>query len=159
MRRVQDMLSPDMKAPVSRRLALTGAAAAIAMPNLALASPVEVKMLNKGTDGEEMVFEPALVRIPVGGSVRFVPTDRTHNAASIRTILPEGAIPFAGKIDEEITVQFGVAGVHGIQCSPHYAMGMVMIVVAGNAVNLEAARAVRISGLAGSRIRKLLSQL
>ena len=119
---------------------------------------VEVRMLNNGADGE-MVFEPDLIRVALGGQVRFIPTDRTHSAASIRTIMPDGAKPFAGKIDEEITITFDTPGIHAIQCSPHYGMGMVAAVVAGAPVNLDAARAVRLSGLAGSRMRAILARL
>ena len=41
----------------------------------AAAAEVEVKMLNKGTEGL-MVFEPALVKIEPGDTVKFVATDK-----------------------------------------------------------------------------------
>ena len=45
----------------------------------AMAAEVEVKMLNKGAEGL-MVFEPALVKIEPGDTVKFVATDKSHNA-------------------------------------------------------------------------------
>ncbi|WP_103764562.1 plastocyanin/azurin family copper-binding protein [Roseovarius confluentis] len=47
-------------------------------------------------------------------------------------MLPEGAQSFIGKIDEEISVSFEIKGRYGIKCSPHYAMGMVMIIDVGD---------------------------
>ncbi|WP_345741726.1 plastocyanin/azurin family copper-binding protein [Epibacterium ulvae] len=33
--------------------------------------------------------------------------------------------------DEEIAVTFEVEGLYGIKCTPHYAMGMVMLIEVG----------------------------
>ena len=85
-------------------------------------------MKNTG-EGGAMVFEPMLTKIAAGDTVKFIPTDKGHNAESIKDILPEGAEPFKGKINEEIAVTFTVPGVYGIKCTPHFAMGMVALVV------------------------------
>lgn len=58
------------------------AIAAAAFSLSASAAEVQVKMLNKGADGA-FVFEPALVKIAPGDTVRFVPTDKGHNVESI----------------------------------------------------------------------------
>ena len=42
----------------------------------------EVTMLNQGTDGV-MVFEPSVLKISVGDTVTFKPTNPGHNSASI----------------------------------------------------------------------------
>ena len=47
-------------------------------------------MLDKGTEGV-MVFEPALVKIAPGDTVKFVATNKGHNAETIKGMLPEGA--------------------------------------------------------------------
>jgi pseudoazurin len=47
-------------------------------------------------------------------------------------MLPKGAERFIGRIDEEISVNFEIEGRYGIKCSPHYAMGMVMIIDVGD---------------------------
>ena len=47
----------------------------------AFAAEYEVKMLNNGTEGM-MVFEPAVLKVAVGDTVKFVATDMAHNSAS-----------------------------------------------------------------------------
>src|SRR5690606_4214019 len=123
-------------------LALMGAAPiALHLTSTARAADFQGHMLNKGEAGS-MVFEPALTRIAVGDTVTFIPTDKSHNAETIKDMIPEGAEPFKGKINEEITITFTVPGVYGIKCAPHYAMGMVALVMVGDApaANLDAAK-------------------
>lgn len=97
-----------------RRLFLIAATALAMLPTAGLAAEYEVHMLNRGEAGA-MVFEPALTRVAVGDTVKFVPTDRGHNAESIKDILPEGAEPFKGSINQDIAVTFEVPGVYGIK--------------------------------------------
>ena len=44
---------------------------------------------------------------------------------------PEGSAGFKGEINEEIEVMFDTAGLYGIKCKPHFAMGMVMTIATG----------------------------
>ncbi|MEJ5081333.1 pseudoazurin [Ochrobactrum sp. MYb379] len=94
------------------------------------AETFEVKMLNGNATGG-MVFEPDYLRITPGDRVKFVATQRGHNAASIADFYPESAEPFKGKINEEIEVVFTEGGFYGIKCTPHYDMGMVMLIQVG----------------------------
>lgn len=96
----------------------------------AFAETHEVKMLNRNDEGP-MIYEPQFLRIAPGDSVRFIPTQPGHNAASITEMLPEGATPFRTNINEDATVVFDIEGSYGIKCSPHYAMGMVMLIEVG----------------------------
>ena len=121
------------------RTVLTGVLMALAIAG-ANAAEVEVKMLNKGAAGA-MVFEPALVKIAPGDTVKFLPTDKSHNAESIPDMLPSGAEPFAGKMNEQVDVTFKEAGIYGIRCKPHYGKGMVAIVVVGAPPTHDAATA------------------
>lgn len=130
--------------------------AALALP--AAAAEVEVKMLNKGTEGI-MVFEPALVNIQPGDSVKFVPTDKSHNAESIKGMLPEGAVPFVGKMNEAVTVTFDKPGVYGYKCKPHYGMGMVGMVVVGEPVNAAEAKVPAHPGKAKQAFANLFDKL
>jgi len=132
------------------------ALALMAMP--ASAAEIEVKMLNKGAAGM-MVFEPAFVKIAPGDTVRFVPTDKGHDAASIDGMIPEGAAPFAGKMNEAITVVFDKPGIYGVKCKPHYGMGMVALIAVGEATNLDAARAVKQIGKAKQTFASLFAEL
>jgi pseudoazurin len=132
------------------------------LSSAAIASNVEVKMLNKGADGSIMVFEPALVKIAPGDSVHFVATDKSHDVLSVDGMIPEGATPFAGKMNEDITVKFDKPGVYVYRCKPHYVMGMVGMVVVGNPVNEDAVKTGLNSGvpnLAKNRLTKLFATL
>lgn len=112
-------------------LATTLAAMALAVP--AWAETFEVKMLNKGADGERMVFEPAYLNVQPGDTVKFIATDRGHNAETNKGMVPEGAEGFKGKLNEEIEITFDTEGWYGVICNPHYAMGMVMAIEVGEA--------------------------
>ena len=125
------------------RKVMTSAAIAILMglAGAAMAAEVEVKMLNKGAEGA-MVFEPALVKIEPGDTVKFVSTDKGHNAESIKGMFPADAAPFVGKNGEDVAVTFDKPGAYGVKCLPHYGMGMVALIVVGTPGNLAEARAV-----------------
>lgn len=97
----------------------------------AAAKDVQVRMLNKGAAGM-MVFEPSLTKIAPGDTVTFVPTDKGHNVESIIGMLPPGAVPFKGKMNQGLTVKFTKPGVYGFKCMPHYGMGMAGAVIVGN---------------------------
>ena len=135
-----------------------GAAALLALASVAAAAEVEVKMLDKGTEGV-MVFEPALVKIEPGDTVKFVATNKGHNAESIKGMLPEGATPFVGKINQEIAVTFDKPGVYGVKCLPHYGMGMVGLIVVGTPANQTEAMAVVHPGKAKHVMTALFGKL
>lgn len=123
------------------------------------AAEFEVKMLNKGSDGQTMMFEPAFLRVQPGDTVRFVPTDKGHDAVTIPGMLPDGAEPFKGKLSEELKVTFEKPGLYGYRCLPHFGMGMVGLIAVGDgAPNLEAVRQVKIPPLPTKRLAVLLEQ-
>ena len=134
------------------------AAALAAFTTAAGAAEIEVKMLDKGAEGM-MVFEPALVKVEPGDVVKFVGTHKGHNAESIKGMLPEGATPFAGKINQDIAVTFDKPGVYGVKCLPHYAMGMVAKIVVGTPTNADAAKAVTHPGKAKQVFANLFGKL
>ena len=114
------------------RNVLSGLAIAALMGGAAFAETFEVKMLNKGSDGERMVFEPAFIQAAPGDTIKFLASDKGHNAEMNKGMLPEGAEMFKGKINEEIEVTLDVEGVYGVICKPHFAMGMVMTIAVGD---------------------------
>lgn len=114
-----------------RRTMITAAIVTSFMGGSALAETFEVKMLNK-SGKERMVFEPDFLRVASGDTVRFVPTDKGHNAETIKGRIPEGAEPFAGKIGKEVEVMLTTEGLYAIECKPHFAMGMVMTIAVGD---------------------------
>jgi pseudoazurin len=124
----------------------------------ASAAEVEVKMLNKGPTGM-MTFEPSIVKIAPGDTVRFINTDKGHNVESIDGMAPDGAPPFASKVNEGLTVAFDKTGIYGFRCKPHYGMGMVGMVVVGTVSNEDAAKAVQHPGMAKKTFAKLFDEL
>ncbi|MEW9835147.1 pseudoazurin [Mesorhizobium marinum] len=139
-------------------LTLATAAALMLGAGGAWAAEHEIHMLNKGEKGN-MVFVPDFVQAAPGDTIRFVPTDKTHNVESIAKMIPEGAEPFKGKVNEEITLTLTAEGVYGVKCMPHYAMGMVAVVVVGNPVNLEDAKAVKHPGMARKRFEAIFAEI
>ncbi|SFJ04097.1 pseudoazurin [Bosea sp. OK403] len=133
-------------------------AAALGLTGMAQAAEVQVRMLNKGTEGV-MVFEPALVKIAPGDTVKFVAVDKGHNVETVETMLPEGAKAFVGKVNEELAITFDKPGVYGYKCKPHYGMGMVAMVVVGDAPNLDLAKAASHPGKAKQVFAALFDKL
>ena len=125
----------------------------------AWANQWEVKMLNRGATGP-MVFEPAFIKIAPGDSVKFVASDKSHNAESIPGLIPAGAAPFKGKMNEDIVVPFSKAGLYAYKCLPHMGMGMVGIVEVKSAGNKDdlAAQTAKLPPLAKAKFDKLLLQ-
>ena len=137
---------------------LLGAIAALAINGSALAAEIEIRMLDKGTEGA-MVFEPALVKLEPGDTVKFVASSKGHNAESIKGMLPADASPFVGKINQELEVKFDKPGVYGVKCLPHYGMGMVALIVVGVPPNQDEAKAVVHPGKAKQVFATLFGKL
>lgn len=126
---------------------------------LAQAAEVEIHMLNKGAEGA-MVFEPAFVKVQPGDTVKFIPSDKSHDVEGIKDMLPPGVEPFKGEISKEFDLVVTVPGVYGVKCSPHFAMGMVALIQVGDAPeNLDAARAVKLPKKAQERMDKAFAQV
>lgn len=125
----------------------------------AMATNFEVHMLNKGEAGA-MVFEPALTKVAVGDTVTFLPTDKGHNAETIKDLLPAGAEAFKGAMGKEIVVTFTAPGAYGVKCAPHLGMGMVALVVVGDEpVDAEVINAVKLPKKAQERMTAIVDQL
>jgi pseudoazurin len=143
---------------MNKNMILSALAVLIGLSGAASAAEVEVKLLNKGAEGV-MVFEPALVKIQAGDTVKFVATDKAHNAESIKGMLPAGATPFVGKMSQDIQVVFDKPGVYGIKCTPHYGMGMVAMVVVGEPTNVDEAKSVTHPGKAKQTFAAMFDKL
>jgi pseudoazurin len=114
--------------------------ALLLMSNVALAAEHTVEMKNKG-EGGMMVFEPAVVHVAVGDTVKFISTNPGHNSESVEGLIPEGATPWKGAIGQEIEVTVDKEGVYVYKCSPHQPMSMIGVIVAGNPTNLDEIKA------------------
>lgn len=138
-----------------------GAAALVTLaPLSAQAKDIVVHMKNQGADGA-MVFEPSFVKAAVGDTIHFKPTDPSHNAETLPTMLPAGATPMKGAMNKEAVMTVTRPGLYGIKCMPHYSMGMVALVQVGKAdpAALAAARAVKLPPFAAKRMTAALARV
>lgn len=124
----------------------------------AAAETFKVEMRNRGEKGS-MVFEPDFLAIKPGDRITFIATHKSHNAASIHGMVPEGYAGFKGKINEEIEVTFDQPGYYGIKCSPHFGMGMVMLVKVGEAELTDAIRTVDVPARARPRFDDIFARI
>ncbi|HEX3430746.1 MAG TPA: pseudoazurin [Rhizomicrobium sp.] len=134
------------------------AIAALAGIQVAGAADYQVRMLNQGMSGM-MQYDPQLLKIAPGDTVRFIATDQGHNVQSVDGMIPAGAKAFSGTIGQNLTVTFTVPGVYGYRCTPHGTLGMVGLVVVGTPLNEGAARAAAMPGIAGRVFAKLFDAL
>lgn len=126
-----------------------------AMP--ALAEIHEIKMLNRGESGA-MVFEPNFVAAQVGDTVKFLATDKGHNAETVKGMVPEGQDAFVGKINEEIEVELTAEGMIGVKCKPHLGMGMVMVIQVGDAAAPDDFLKAKMPGRAKKAFESIVSE-
>jgi pseudoazurin len=134
-------------------------AAALGVAGAASAADIEVKMLNKGETGV-MVFEPAFVQAQPGDTIRFIATDKSHDVASVKGMLPEGVDAFKGKMNQNFDLTVTEEGVYGVKCTPHFPMGMVAVVVVGDpSANLESVKAVKNPKKAQERFDAALAEI
>lgn len=118
-----------------------------------------MEMLNQSEQGS-MVFEPAFLEIGLGDTILFKATDKLHNAETRSGQIPEGAEPFKGKLNQDLSVTFDVPGVYNIICQPHYGMGMVaVVVVGGDTHNLEALKQVSYPRQTEAKLFSLYEQI
>ena len=103
-------------------MSLAAFAVLMSAAGAAMAAEVEVKMLNKGAEGL-MVFEPALVKIEPGDTVKFVATDKSHNAEIDQGHAAGGRDALRRQDERGRVVTFDKPGAYGVKCMPHYAHG------------------------------------
>lgn len=138
--------------PSRPMLALAAATLSLAA-SPASAREILVHMKNQGAEGA-MVFEPSFIKAAPGDVIRFMPTDPSHNAETIASLLPAGATPMKGVMNKDVSITVTTPGLYGIKCMPHYSMGMVALIQVGKVppAALSAARAVRLPPLAARRM-------
>lgn len=127
----------------------------------AFGAEIEVKMLNKGTDGQAMVFEPAAIKAQVGDTVKFLVIDKGHDAAAMKGMIPDGVEEFKGKINQELTITLDKEGAYVVKCTPHLGMGMVAVIQVGDGVpaNLDAVKTGKLPKKARDRVNAALAEL
>ena len=91
-------------------------------------------------------------------AIKFVPTDKSHNVEAVKGMLPEGVETFKSKMNEEFVLTVEQDGVYGVKCAPHYGMGMVALIVAGEPGNVDEAKTAKHPGKAKKVFEELLAQ-
>jgi pseudoazurin len=124
---------------------------------------IEINMYTRDPDDSSglQVFKPRLVNAKVGDTIKFVPSDPTHQSSSIEGMVPAGVTGWEGKINEEVTYVIPATGIYGYKCVPHYAAGMVGMVVVGEGdelTNLEAAKNVTHPGRGKSAFQEIFTE-
>jgi len=138
-----------------KQLSKFAIAAAISLASISsvFAETFEVKMYTKNPDNkkERNIFIPSFLVVKPGDVIKFVPSEKGHNSASKKGMLPEGAAKWRGKISKEIEVTAEKPGIYGYICTPHEGLGMVgMFVVEGEGMlaNLDDVKKVKMKGKA-----------
>ena len=126
--------------------------AVVAAPQLAFAAEHIIEMRNKDDAGNLMVFVPAFVKAAPGDTVKFVPTDKGHNAQSVPNAWPAGVPEVKGAFSKEVVFTTNKDGLYVFKCLPHYGMGMVALVQVGKPINLDAVKTFVATGMAKKRL-------
>ena len=142
----------------ARTLVLAAAAFSSLIAGTAWAETFEVKMLNKGEEGS-MVFEPSYVAAQPGDTIHFIAATKGHNVQSIDGMLPAGVDAFKSKMSKDFELTVTEPGLYGVKCTPHYTMGMVALIQVGDAVNYDAAAAVKHKGKAKKRFPGIFAKV
>lgn len=100
---------------------------------------ITVEMLNAGKDGPT-VSEPSFVKVAVGDTVVFVPTEKGAHY-SVSPLQPAGAKPWRGTPGQEFKIRIDREGLYLYACEPHRTRRMVGVIQAGKPVNLAEAKA------------------
>lgn len=108
----------------------------------------------------KMVFSEDVITVAPGASVTWLATDKGHNVEFIDG--PDGVeLAPKSKVNNDATVTFDTPGVYVYVCTPHATMGMIGIVVVGEATP-EAIAAIadaKVRGQSKKKFEALISEL
>jgi pseudoazurin len=125
--------------------------------NSALAADVTVEMLNKDSDGNRMVYSQEIVKVEVGSTVTWIPTDKGHN---VEMKASPNDMKFKSKNGKEASITFETPGIYYYWCTPHKGMGMIgLVVVGGDTSNKTQVSKAKAIGKSKKKLKTLLSQL
>lgn len=107
---------------------------AIALNATAYAKNHEVKLLTSDSDGQTMIMSPGYLKVAVGDTVTFIPSDASHNVESVS--IPAKATKFASPMGKKVSYTFNENGVYLYKCTPHFVLGMLGVIQVDEASNL-----------------------
>ncbi len=142
---------------------VTGSLAQSQMDGRQEKPPIEIDQITDVSAGDVYKmfrFSPALVRVPVGKTLRFLNSRGQHTVVSIKKMWPDG-VPKANLANiRAADIRFNRPGLYGFTCKVHGRYGMVMLVAVGDQwPNRDAAKKGVPGGRAGERMRRLLTEL
>ena len=140
------------------------AAMAFASPALAQELPMEytVEMWNADPNdrSRRMVFSEEVIQVAPGSTVTWLATDRGHNVEFVDG--PDGVeLSAKSKPGQDVTFTLSEPGVYVYVCSPHATMGMIGIIVVGEATPEAIAMVAdaKIRGQSAKKFEALLGEL
>lgn len=152
-----------MKSTLSRRslgLGLALLLSGIAAPVMAETHIVKMYTFDAAVSDQADFFDPPLIQVAVGDTVKFEATQSGHNTASKKGMIPEGAESWNSPMDVDFEITFTADGTYGYICSPHYSVGMVGLVLVGDyKTNLDQVRKVKHRGKAKKAFRALFKEV
>ena len=121
-----------------------------------------VEMWNKDPDDRKrkMVFSEEIITVAPGAEVTWLATDKGHNVQMIDG--PEGYdLPKKSKLSKDVTLTFDQEGVYVYVCTPHATMGMIGIVVVGEATEeaIAAVKDAKVRGKSKKKFKALVADL
>ena len=123
----------------------------------ALAADVAIEMLNKDADGNKMVFSEEIVRIGIGDTVTWVPTNKGHN---VEMVSSPNNMKFKSKNNKETSITFEQADIYYYWCTPHKGMGMIGLVLVGeDKSNFDQVLNAKALGKSKKKLKRLLKEL
>lgn len=122
----------------------------------------EVFMYNKNPDNKKQrnVFVPAVLKIELGDTVKFISKSKGHNTQSDKKAIPEGAENWKSKIGKDFEVTYTVDGTYSYYCTPHRGLGMVGLILVGDyKVNYDDVKASKQKGKAKKVFKTIYEQV
>ena len=130
---------------------------ALGISSQALAADMTIEMLNKDADGNKMVFSEEIVRIGIGDTVTWVPTDKGHN---VEMVSSPNDMKFKSKNNKEVSLTFEQTGIYYYWCTPHKGMGMIGLILVGeDKSNFDQVSKAKALGKSKKKLKRLLNEL
>ena len=130
---------------------------ALGISSQALAADVTIEMLNKDADGNKMVYSEEIVRIGIGDTVTWVPTDKGHN---VEMVSSPNDMKFKSKNNKEVSLTFEQTGIYYYWCTPHKGMGMIGLILVGeDKSNFDQVSKAKALGKSKKKLKRLLNEL
>ena len=122
-----------------------------------VAADVTIEMLNKDANGNKMVFSEEIVRIGIGDTVTWVPTNKGHN---VEMVSSPNNMKFKSKNNKETSITFEQSGIYYYWCTPHKGMGMIGLILVGeDKSNFDQVLNAKALGKSKKKLKRLLKEL